>query len=59
MRAKAAGPGHLPAIPMAATTFTAALPAGRVRSRASRQIDNVRVAPVVVDRTFHLLARRQ
>jgi hypothetical protein len=44
---------------MAATTFTAALPAGRVRSRVSRQIDNVRVAPVVVDRTFHLLARRQ
>jgi hypothetical protein len=45
-------------IPMAATTFTAAITGGTgVFEGVSGHIDNVRVAPGVVDRTFHLLAR--
>jgi len=45
-------------IPMAATTFTAAITGGTgAFEGASGHIDNVRVAPGVVDRTFHLLAR--
>jgi hypothetical protein len=45
-------------IPMAATTFTAAITGGTgAFEGVSGQIDNVRVAPGVVDRTFHLLAR--
>jgi hypothetical protein len=45
-------------IPMAATTFTAAITGGTgAFEGASGHIDNVRVAPGVVDRTFHLLPR--
>jgi hypothetical protein len=45
-------------IPMAATTFTAAITGGTgAFEGVSGQIDNVRVAPGVVDRTFHLLPR--
>jgi hypothetical protein len=45
-------------IPMAATTFTAAITGGTgAFGGVSGQIDNVRVAPGVVDRTFHLLPR--
>jgi hypothetical protein len=46
-------------IPMAATTFTAAITGGTgAFEGVSGQIDNVRVAPGVVDRTFHLLPRQ-
>jgi hypothetical protein len=46
-------------IPMAATTFTAAITGGTgAFEGVSGHIDNVRVAPGVVDRTFHLLPRR-
>lgn len=46
-------------IPVAATTFTAAITGGTgAFEGVSGQIDNVRVAPGVVDRTFHLLPRR-
>jgi hypothetical protein len=45
-------------IPMAATTFSAAITGGTGGFEGvSGQIDNVRVAPGVVDRTFHLLPR--
>ena len=45
-------------IPMAATTFTAAITGGTgAFEGVSGHIDNVRVAPGVVDRTFHLLLR--
>ena len=45
-------------IPMAATTFTAAITGGTgAFEGVSGHIDNVRVAPGVVDRTFHLLPR--
>ena len=45
-------------IPMAATTFTAAITGGTgAFEGVSGQIDNVRVAPGVIDRTFHLLPR--
>ena len=44
--------------PMAARTFTAAITGGTgAFAGVSRQIDNVRVAPGVIDRTFHLLPR--
>jgi hypothetical protein len=45
-------------IPMAATTFTAAITGGTgAFEGVSGHIDNVRVAPGVIDRTFHLLGR--
>jgi hypothetical protein len=45
-------------IPMAATTFTAAITGGTgAFAGVSGEIDNIRVAPGVVDRTFHLLPR--
>ena len=45
-------------IPMAATTFTAAITGGTgAFEGVSGHIDNLRVAPGVVDRTFHLLPR--
>ena len=45
-------------IPMAATTFTAAITGGTgAFEGVSGQIVNVRVAPGVIDRTFHLLLR--
>ena len=44
--------------PKAARTFTAAITGGTGASaRVSGQIDNVRAAPGVVDRTCHLLPR--
>jgi meiotically up-regulated gene 157 (Mug157) protein len=44
-------------IPMAATTFTAAITGGTgAFEGVSGRVDNVRVAPGVIDRTFHLLA---
>jgi len=43
-------------IPLAATTFTAAITGGTgAFEGVSGHIDNLRVAPGVVDRTFHLL----
>lgn len=46
------------AISMTATTFTAAITGGTgAFEGVSGQIDNVVVAPGVIDRTFHLLAR--
>ena len=43
---------------MAATTLTAAITGGTgAFEGVSGQIDNVRVAPGVIDRTFHLLSR--
>jgi hypothetical protein len=45
-------------IPMAAQTFTAAITGGTgAFEGVSGQIVNVRVAPGVIDRTFHLLPR--
>jgi hypothetical protein len=45
-------------IPMAATKFTAAITGGTgAFEGVSGRVDNVRVAPGVIDRTFHLLAR--
>ena len=45
-------------IPMAGTTFTAAITGGTgAFEGVSGQIVNVRVAPGVIDRTFHLLPR--
>ena len=47
-------------IPMAAPTFTAAITGGTgAFEGVSGQIDNVRVAPGVVDRTFHLMERKE
>ena len=46
------------ATPMTAPTFTAAITGGTgAFEGVSGQIDNVVVAPGVIDRTFHLLAR--
>jgi hypothetical protein len=46
------------ATPMTATTFTAAITGGTgAFEGANGQIDNVVVAPGVIDRTFHLLPR--
>jgi hypothetical protein len=47
-------------IPMAATTFTAAITGGTgAFEGVSGHIDNVRAAPGVIDRTFHLLPRHR